>query len=82
MREISLSTILAIINSYPELSAEWLIRGNGDMFKTEITDTSADKILKLVDTITTLQDALNAKTETIAMQNEKIKQLENLLKDK
>ena len=41
-----------------------------------------DRINKLVDTITTLQDAINAKNETIALLTERIKKLENQLNSK
>lgn len=30
---ISLDTILVILDRYPEISAEWLLRGNGDMLE-------------------------------------------------
>lgn len=80
IRELSLSTITAILTTYPELSSEWLLRGEGEMFKNEVNSNELERINKLVDTITTLQDAINSKSDTIATLNEKIKQLELQLK--
>lgn len=80
MRELSLSTVLAILSTYPNVSSEWLIRGEGEMLKNEVPDANTDRVLKLVDTIATLQESINAKTETISSLNERIKQLENQLK--
>lgn len=77
MRELSLSTIMAILTAYPELSSDWLMRGEGEMFKTETPDVNAERVLKMVDTITTLQDTINSKDETIASLNERIRQLES-----
>lgn len=81
MRELSLQTITAILNACPQVSAEWLMRGEGEPYKTEQPNSAElERINKLVDTITTLQDTINAKSETIAMLNERIKELENQLK--
>lgn len=77
MRELSLSTIMAILTAYPELSSDWLMRGEGEMFNAETPDINAERVLKLVDTIATLQDAINSKDETIAALKERIRQLEN-----
>ncbi len=82
MRDLSLSTILAIIAAYPDVSTEWLLRGNGEMLRAELPDANADRVLKMVDTIATLQDTINAKTDTIATLNERIKQLESQLNTK
>jgi len=32
--QLSVSTILLILNAYPDISAEWLLRGDGDMIKS------------------------------------------------
>lgn len=80
MRELSLSTVMAILAAYPDVSSEWLLRGEGEMFVRK-DDNSEDiaRINGLVDTITTLNDALKAKSETIAMYKDRIAQLENKL---
>ena len=33
--QVSLALVEAILNKYPEVSAEWLLRGEGDMYKGE-----------------------------------------------
>lgn len=81
MRELSLQTITAILNACPQVSAEWLMRGEGEPYKTEQSNTAElERINSLLDTIITLQDTINAKSETIAMLNERIKELEKPIK--
>lgn len=67
LRAVSLDTICAVLVTYPEISSDWLIRGKGDMLNT-LPDRSAEmeRIDKLVDSITTLQDTINEKNKTIA----------------
>ncbi|MDE5975433.1 MAG: helix-turn-helix domain-containing protein [Muribaculaceae bacterium] len=77
LRGVSLETVLNILSAFPDLSAEWLMRGTGEMFQGEKPDINVEKINKLIDTIATLQEAINAKSETIRLLTEKIKQLEN-----
>lgn len=81
-RKPSCEAINKILNSFPDLSAEWLMRGEGEMFKSEAADANSDRVIKLVDTIGTLQEAINAKSDTINALNERIRQLENQLKSK
>lgn len=81
MRELSLQTVMAILNSNSQLSAEWLMRGDGEMFVADQPNSAElDRINKLVDTIATLQDTINAKNDTIASLTDRIKQLENQIK--
>lgn len=77
MRELSLSTIMAILNTYSDVSSDWLMRGVGEMFKSDPIDANAEKVMKLIDTITILQDTINAKNETISILSDRVKQLEN-----
>lgn len=79
-RTVSIETITSIAVTFPEVSRDWLLLGEGEMFKTASLDANSDKIVKLVDTITTLQDTINAKSEQIALLSERIKQLESQLK--
>lgn len=37
---MSLKTLLALLDSIPLLSAEWLLRGEGEMYKTQSEDSS------------------------------------------
>ena len=60
---VSLSTILLILEAYPNLSAEWLLRGKGSMdgsdkLKTEqfIPVQNNDLVEQLKDHITTLKE--------------------------
>ena len=75
IRAISLDTVLSICKTFPEISRDWLLLGEGDMFKSQSRET--ERINKLVDTIATLQESINAKSETIAILNDRIKQIEN-----
>lgn len=76
-RSLSLDLVINLLNTYSDLSAEWLIRGTGNMLISENidSDSNLDRINKLVDTITTLQDAINEKTKTIKVLEEEIRQL-------
>ena len=80
IRAISLDTVISICKTFPEISRDWLLLGEGDMFKSQSRET--ERINTLLDTITTLQEAINAKSEMIAILNERIHQLENQLKNK
>nr|DAO86759.1 MAG TPA: SOS-response transcriptional repressor [Caudoviricetes sp.] len=75
IRAISLDTVISICKTFPEISRDWLLLGEGDMFKSQSRET--ERINKLVDTIATLQESINAKSETIAILNDRIKQIEN-----
>lgn len=77
LRSISTETIVAVCTSYPEISRDWLLMGEGDMLKSQSKEM--ERINKLVDTIATLQDTINSKDDTIAALNERIKQLESQL---
>lgn len=37
-RKIDIDTLCAILNAFPDLSAEWLLRGEGSMYKSENFD--------------------------------------------
>ena len=81
--EISLSTIDAILSTFENISSEWLLRGKGAMLLSDIApkqeimpDPNIERMNRLVDTITTLQGALNEKDKTIKLLEEKVKRLE------
>lgn len=83
MRELSLQTVAAILEMNPQVSAEWLMRGTGEMFNSEQPNSAElDRINKLVNTIATLQDTIDAKSNTISNLKERIKQLETQLNSK
>lgn len=77
LAEPSANTLFCIASAFPEISTDWLLLGVGSMLRS---DKENDKINALVDTITTLQGALNDKSAVIVSLTERIKQLENQLK--
>ena len=83
VRELSLTTVNAILASFEDISSEWLLRGKGTMLLSDkapeqntTPDSSIERMNRLVDTITTLQGALNEKEKTIRLLEEKVKRLE------
>lgn len=75
-RELSLSTVNSILQTFDFVSSEWLMRGIGSMLKSDVSTTDEmEKIERLVDTITTLQSALNEKSKTIQILEQEIQKL-------
>lgn len=77
--EPSANTLMGIASAFPEISTDWLLLGTGSMLKA---DKESERINSLLDTIATLQEAINAKSETNKLLKERITQLENQLKSK
>lgn len=78
LRGISIETMMSVLYAFPEISAEWLMRGTGDMFINQQPNSAElERINKLVNTIATLQDTIDAKSGSIATLTERIKQLES-----
>lgn len=75
--EPSAKVIKLTLFAFTDISAEWLLRGEGNMLLSENQpqDESTERIAMLVDTITTLQKALNEQTKTNQLQTEQIKKL-------
>lgn len=71
---------LQLLKSDKNIDANWLFLGVGTMFKNTPSLKNTERIKSLVDTISTLQDTINIKSEIIATLNERIKQLENQIK--
>ena len=83
LRGVSIETIMNILQSFPDLSSEWLIRGDGPMFTQKIDNTAeVARINKLIDTISALQEVTDAKSDTITTMAKRITELENQLKNK
>ena len=62
LNEVSTQTALSILSTFPEISAEWLLRGTGEMLLTSEQPTSSnesDRLSKLIDTIAFQQDTIN-----------------------
>lgn len=74
--EPSANTLVAIATAFPEISTDWLLLGSGSMLRA---DKESERINSLIDTIATLQDTINAKSDSIAFLTERIKQLETIL---
>lgn len=75
--EPSAKILTAILSTFTDISAEWLLRGKGAMLLSETTlDSNLERMNRLVDTITTLQGALNEKEKAIKLLEEKTKRLE------
>ena len=82
IRELSLSTIMAILTTYPKVSSEWLLRGEGEMLKSEVSSKELERINKLNNIIESLQDVIDVRNAKIASLTERVKQLENQLNTK
>lgn len=83
-RALSLDTILNTIETYSGLSAEWLLRGVGQMQIAEpaSTETIADsRIEALVDTIALLQETIKNKNATIDALQAEISKYKNKVKN-
>lgn len=77
MRDLSLQTVSAILESYPQISADWLMRGKGQMFIQNVDNTfENEKVNKQDDLITILMDTIKSKNDMIGTLTERIKQLE------
>ena len=81
VRELSLVTVNAILNTFEDISTEWLLRGKGEMLISKSTrkDESTERIARLVDTITTLQGTINEQMKTIQLLNEENKRIKGEL---
>jgi len=75
--EPSAKVITSILCTYEEISAEWLLRGKGDMlFQKEETEPGMEKLKSIVYTIANLQDEINNKTmqtQRLLEENQKLK---------
>ena len=67
-RKLSLETVTAIIENFPDISTEWLMMGTGSMMKGNYAQNK--RIENLIDVISMQQ-------ETIRNLEDKIKQLQN-----
>ncbi len=74
--EPSANTLMGIAAAFPEISTEWLLLGTGAMLKD---DKESERLNSLIDTITTLQNTINAKNDAIATLSNRVMQLENQL---
>lgn len=75
LRSVSLETIIAVGQRFPEISTDWLLYGIGEMLRSESKET--ERINAMLDTITLLQDTIRTKDDTIKMLMKRIEELEN-----
>ena len=72
--EPSAKVLTSILLTYEDISAEWLLRGKGQMLLSEIKpDPSIEQMKRLVDTITTLQGIITEQTKTNQLLTEELK---------
>lgn len=72
---INVETINAILHTFPEISSDWLMRGEGEMLKTSGAASTSDEqnISKLIDTIDTLNSIIRSQQDRIKELEEQIR---------
>jgi transcriptional regulator with XRE-family HTH domain len=58
-RKLSLETVLAVIDAFPEVSPTWLMVGRGNMLERQNESEYEDRINSLMDTIAIQQEVIN-----------------------
>ena len=72
--EPSAKVLTSLLLTYEDISAEWLLRGKGQMLLSEVTpDPNIEQMKRLVDTITTLQGIITEQTKTNQLLTEELK---------
>lgn len=81
VRELSLTTVNSILNTFEDVSSEWLLRGSGEMLisANNQDNDNTERISMLVDTIATLQKTINEQMKTIQMLNDENKRVKGEL---
>jgi transcriptional regulator with XRE-family HTH domain len=80
-RKLSLETIYAILDTFPDVSAEWLLRGNGAMAIGEslIIPANSEKAL---DDASFYKKIIDEQLDTIKMLRDKLKECEEAAQEK
>ena len=78
--EPSSKVIRNTLAAFPEISADWFLRNEGEMLRNSNKET--ERIGKLIGTIETMQESIDLKNKTIATLKDEIKQLQTQLKTK
>ena len=75
--EPSAKVISSILAVFDDISAEWLLRGKGEMLisANQSKDENTERISRLVDTIATLQGTINEHAKTIQVYEDKVRKL-------
>ena len=77
VRELSLSTVNAILNTFVDISSEWLLRGKGQMLLSEVNNDAQniERVTRRADTIANLQGTINEQMKTIQLLTEDNKKI-------
>lgn len=68
---LSLDSVNKILFANPNISSEWLMRGDGPIYKSEISNQSNERLNKLISTIGEMQSIIEEKQSAIdALQSE------------
>ena len=75
--EPSAKVISSVLAVFDDISAEWLLRGKGEMLisANQSKDENTERISRLVDTISTLQGTINEQSKTIQVYEDKVRKL-------
>lgn len=75
-RSLSLDTIIGVLSSFEDISAEWLLRGEGEMYKSENKNNNIDESqfvsMKKYETIVNLFDQTASELKNLALENQKL----------
>jgi len=65
-----------VLNTFVDINAEWLIRGEGPMLKTDILDNNSNDITVLLEKIDKQQDTIISQSREIGRLEGRIEELE------
>lgn len=78
LRSLSLDTTMSVLYTFPEISAEWLIRGTGEMIKPNLNEDASVALA----TTEEVEKIIKNKDDVIDLLLSKIRELENRLNEK
>ncbi len=65
-RSLSLDAVLKVVEAYPSVSLDWLIRGIGEMDEKSSIVKDMERLKSMTDTISILTDTIHEKDRLIA----------------